>query len=133
MVVSGNEFIENSACCLEADKSIWNLFVKVSHNHFFQNLFNIKCGILENRKRFKIYRNTFEIPSNQKNKTIKFSKKFWNLQFKDNELIILNEKINNEVLYQLFITNSFSKEIEYPSKKLTETDRISLLKKDCID
>jgi hypothetical protein len=63
-------------------------------------------NVLDNLKSIDIIRNTFEIPSNQKNKTIKVSKKFGNLKFNDNEFVILKKNIENDSLYDFYVKPS---------------------------
>lgn len=87
--VRGNEFLENQAVCLTLAKSLRNSTVTVAKNHFFGNLFNLKCLARGNSRPLEVLGNTFEIPRNQRNKTVYVSKRFANLRFSDNEFVVI--------------------------------------------
>ena len=98
MVLQSNQFVRNPACCLMLSKSISNSSVLVSKNHFFRNLLNIKCYLQSNKRALEISGNRFEVPVNQRNKTIKFLKKFSNLKLNDNEFVVIEAHQGDEHL-----------------------------------
>lgn len=94
--VEENQFVRNSACCLVLGRSVRNSSLVISKNNFFRNLSNIKCYLLKNKRPLEISRNTFQIPVNQRNKTIKISKRFSNLKLNDNEFVVVEADPEDE-------------------------------------
>lgn len=111
------------------DRSIWNYNLCVSNNHFFRNLYNLDSKLLENKQKFEVNRNTFEISGKQKNKTIKFKRRFCNLQFKDNEFVLLKEEMDNSILQMLFGLETHGKSEGFSALQKIGKGRLDDLKK----
>lgn len=87
--MSHNIIVNNFGIVLILDNSVNNASLNVLENLFERNLLNIVCHIEKNEKDTKIKRNEFKIIVDPDEKTIKFAKKFSNLQFVDNQFIKL--------------------------------------------
>jgi hypothetical protein len=101
LIVYDNIFTENPGSCINMSSSVKTNYIKISNNHFKTNLYDITCKTRSNEKKIIVKRNTFEVAPGNPEKTIKITKRFKNLNFKDNEFIKIKEEKKDNIWLRL--------------------------------